>query len=202
MSVTTRSISRVPTELPLPVHRFSVRQYHRMIACGVLTENDPVELLEGWVISKMPHNPAYDATVSMILRSLWTRLPDGWIVRVQSAITLADSEPEPDLAVVRGPEERYLKRHPLARDIALVIEVSDATLGYDQTIKARVYARARIPMYWVVNLPGRSIEVRTLPKGGKEPAYRERRVYSGAKPVPLLIEGRNLSTITARELLP
>jgi Uma2 family endonuclease len=201
MSVSARLIPKTRPEPPLQVHRFSVQQYHRMIESGVLTENDRVELLEGWIVSKMPHNPSHDGTVSIILRRLWTRLPDDWIVRVQSAITLANSEPEPDLAVARGPETRYLARHPAPRDLALVVEVSDTTLGHDQTIKARIYARARIPVYWVVNLLEKSIEVHTQPKGGKEPGYREHRLYEGAKPVPLLIGGRSLGTITARELL-
>src|SRR5438128_3370052 len=97
---------------PFPVRRFTVDEYHRMIQAGVLTENDRVELLEGWIVPKMPHNPPHDGTISLVLRRLCTSLPDDWIVRAQSAITLPDSETEPDLAVVRGPESRYLSRHP------------------------------------------------------------------------------------------
>src|SRR5437773_6503838 len=96
---------------PLPIHRLTVEQYHRMIQTGVLTKNDRVELLEGLLVSKMPLSPSHDVTVSVTLRKLWSVWPEEWVVRVQSAITLDDSEPEPDLAVVRGPEERYREAH-------------------------------------------------------------------------------------------
>lgn len=73
-------------------------------------------------------------------------------MRVQSAITLEDSEPEPDIAVVLGPEERYLEAHPTAPDIGLTVEVADTTLRLDGDFKDPLYARAKIPIYWIVNL--------------------------------------------------
>src|SRR5215471_17641330 len=85
---------------PLPtisIHRFTVDQYHRMIAAGVFTPNDRVELLEGWIVDKMPQHPSHAAAISVLQARLVPLLPPGWIVRVQSPITLPDSEPEPDL---------------------------------------------------------------------------------------------------------
>src|SRR5690348_4645166 len=82
--------------------RFSVDEYHRMIETGILNELDQVELLEGVVVVKMPRNPIHDATIELIEEALSRLLPAGWRVRVQSAVTFRDSEPEPDLAVVRG----------------------------------------------------------------------------------------------------
>src|SRR5713101_9262196 len=84
-----------------PVHRFSVDEYHRMIEAGVLTENQRVELLEGWIVSKMPHNPLHDSTIDLVVGEAETFLPKDWFIRVQSAITTDDSEPEPDVALVR-----------------------------------------------------------------------------------------------------
>src|SRR5690242_8549294 len=127
MSVALQSEMKM-TQLPPPLYRFTVKQYQRMIETGVLTENDRVELLEGWIVDKMPHNPPHDGTINRINRRLLPLLPEGWLLRVQSAITLTRSEPEPDLAIVRGPEEIYFKRHPMPRDIALLIEVADTTL--------------------------------------------------------------------------
>src|SRR5882762_3647803 len=89
---------------PLPVRRFTVAVYHRMIDVGLLTEDEPVELLEGWIVPKMPRNPPHDGTIQRINKRLGRCLPPGWDLRVQSAVTTADSEPEPDLAVVRGDE--------------------------------------------------------------------------------------------------
>ena len=187
---------------PTPVHRFRVAQYHRMIEAGVLTEDDRVELLEGWIVEKMPHNPAHDGTVSLLLRRLWTRLPDGWFVRIQSAITLADSEPEPDLVVVSGSEGSYLEAHPTAGAIVLVVEVSDSSLDHDRAIKARVYARARLPECWIVNLPERRVESYSRPRAGRAPAYRVRRDYGPGEAVPIVIEGLDLGTIPILDLMP
>src|SRR5262249_47133779 len=93
---------------PYPVWRFSVRGYHGMIQAGILTEDDQVELLEGWIVPKMPHKPPHDGTIQLANKRIGRRLPPGWDIRVQSAVTTSDSEPEPDLAVVRGDESTYL----------------------------------------------------------------------------------------------
>ncbi len=173
-----------------------------MTEAGVLTTDDRVELLEGWLVSKMTHNPPHDGTVWIIMKRLMAVLPDEWIVRVQSSITLTDSEPEPDLVISRGPGERYLRSHPKPRDLAMVIEVADATLATDRALKARIYARARISVYWIVNLVDRSIEVQTQPKGGKAPGYRQRHVYRGKESVPLVIAEQTLTSIPVGDLLP
>ena len=110
MSVDDHSSPPLPAIVPpLPVRRFTVEEYHQMIQAGVLGEDDDVELLEGWIVPKMARNPAHDAVVSMVMVDVLTpRLPKGWFCRGQSAITTADSEPEPDVAVVRGSTRDYL----------------------------------------------------------------------------------------------
>src|SRR5262249_53645273 len=160
----------------------------RMIQTGILTEYHRVELLEGVIVDKMPHNPPHDGTITRIQRRLARLLSDDWLIRVQSAITTKDSEPEPDIAIVKGPEDVYFTRHPGPRDIALLIEVADTTLEADRRDKGRTYARARIPVYWIINLNDRQVEVYTEPKGGKSPAYRRRCDYGTDAKVPLRIE--------------
>lgn len=187
---------------PLPHYRFTVKQYHRMIQTGVLTENDRVELLEGWIVPKMPHNPPHDGTISLLHRRFSRLLPEDWIIRIQSAITTRESEPEPDLAVVSGPERTYLARHPSPRDVGMLIEVSESTLRDDRRIMGRIYARARIPIYWIVNLIDRQIEVYTIPKGGRNPAYAERCDYPRHQSIPLVIAGQEFWRIPLRELFP
>jgi len=190
-----------PPLYPLPIHRLSVEQYHRMIRAGVLTENDNVELLEGVLVSKMPHNPKHDGTISVILRKLWTKLPSDWIARIQSAITLEDSEPEPDIAIVKGPEERYLAAHPVPGEIGQVIEVSDSSLENDRRLKKILYARARIPVYWIVNLLEWQIEVYSEPKTGKSPTYKRREDFGIEYGVPLVIAGKEIATFPVRKLI-
>jgi hypothetical protein len=158
-----------------------------------LTEHDRVELLEGWIVPKMNHNPAHDATIELVDDQLRTDLPAEWRIRIQSAITTADSEPEPDLAIVRGPAGRFLRQHPVQEDIALVIEVADTSLARDRD-KCRLYARAAIVTYWIVNLVDRRIEVYTDPTGpDPAPVYRRRQDFGPHDQVPVVIEGRQVA---------
>jgi Uma2 family endonuclease len=189
---------------PEPVRRFSVKEYHRMIDSGILTDEDRVELLEGWIVPKMPRNPPHDGMITLIHnRVLAPLLPQGWFCRGQSAVTTADSEPEPDLAVIRGDERNYLKRHPGPKDMALVIEVADTSIRRDRVIKARLYARAGIPIYWIINLPGGRVEVHTEPSGPSDsPAYKQRHNFGRTRTVPLVLNGALVAEIPVRELLP
>jgi Uma2 family endonuclease len=145
--------------------RFSVPEYHRLIELGILTEDDNLELLEGYLVHKMSSNPPHDAAIQKGTRNWFRILPAGWDLRVQSAVTLSESEPEPDFAIVRGDEKTYLARHPTAADVGLVVEVSDSTLLGDRDDKGRIYARAGIACYWIVNLVDRQIEEYTAPSG-------------------------------------
>lgn len=190
----------VPTE---PVWRFSVEQYHQMIHLGILTEDDPVELLEGWIVRKMPKNPLHRATTKLTRSALEQIVPDGWYVDAQEPITLDDSEPEPDVVIIRGNTRDYLDRHPGARDVALVVEVADSTLERDRTSKKRLYARAGILIYWIVNLPEQKIEVYTQPTTSTiEPTYQQRQDYSLSDEIAVLIEELEVGRVAVRNLIP
>lgn len=183
--------------------RFSVAQYQKMIAAGALTDEDAVELLEHFVVRKMPRNPAHDGTVSLIDETLRAVLPSGWHVRVQSAIVLEDSQPEPDLTIVRGRARDYLSRHPGAGEVGLVVEVADTSLTRDRVDKARIYARAGLPTYWLVDLVNRRVEVFTAPSGpAAVPGYGSLAVYAGSEPVPLMLAGVAVASFPAADLLP
>ena len=189
---------------PEPVRRFTVDEYHRMIHAGILKEDDPVELLEGWIVPKMPRNPPHDVSLALTQAALAAALPPEWICRGQSAVTTPDSEPEPDVAVVRGPIRRYVASHPGPADVGLVVEVADSTLTRDRTLKARLYARAGAPIYWIVNIPDRQVEVYSEPTGpgASMPAYAQRRDFAADAVVPLVLDGRTIATIPVAELLP
>ncbi|KAA1259831.1 hypothetical protein LF1_23680 [Rubripirellula obstinata] len=153
--IESESMSSQPA---FPVRHFSVEEYHRLAEVGVLTEADRVELLEGVISPKMVHSPIHDATVSIIEQLLRPFLLPQWFLRIQSSITLQSSEPEPDIAVVKGPPQQYASRHPGGSDIALAIEVAETSLLRDQA-KATTYSGGRIGCYWIVDLRNRVIEV-------------------------------------------
>jgi Uma2 family endonuclease len=173
-----------------------------MIEIGILNEHDRVELLDGLIVPKITHNPPHDACVSLVQAAFLRRVPSGWIVRIQSAITIPGSEPEPDVAVVRGPERRYARSHPRPRDITLLVEVADSTIEEDREGKGPLYAKARIPVYWLVNLKTSTVEVYTQPRRGKALGYRQREDHGADDVVPLVIDGRQVAKIRVRDLLP
>jgi Uma2 family endonuclease len=183
--------------------RFSVPEYHKLIEIGVLTEDDNLELLEGYLVHKMARNPLHDSALQLTHEKLTEALPLGWRLRIQSAITLPDSEPEPDIAVVRGTARDYVTRHPRPADIGLLVEVSDSTLAGDRADKGRIYARAGIICYWIINLLDRQVEVCTQPSGPvAAPAYGQQTTYHAGDAVPLVLDGATIACIPINDLLP
>lgn len=183
--------------------RFSVPEYHRLTEIGVLTEDDNLELLEGYLVLKMAHNPPHDRTIQRWNRKLMPVLPSGWDLRIQSAVTLSESEPEPDIAIVRGDDSRYKTVHPGPTDIGTLIEVSDSTLLGDRADKGRIYARDNVSIYWIVNLVDRQIEVYEQPSGPTSaPSYAKTTTYRIGDSIPLVLDGVTVATFAVQDLLP
>ncbi len=194
------SVAAIPNDLIL---RLSIEQYHAIIQAGILTDDDSVELLEGWLVFKMPKNPPHRVTTRLVRTALENILPAGWYVDSQEPITLSNSEPEPDIVVVRGDTRQYLDRHPGAEDIALIIEVSDTTLQRDRTVKKGIYARAGISIYWIVNLVEEQVEVYSQPLVEVEqPDYSQRLDFGRSAVIPIIIEGIEIGAIAVDALLP
>ena len=191
----------VPTE---PVRRFTVEEYHAMIQAGVFTEGDPYELIEGWLLPKMTRNAPHDLCVQRLQRMFMKLLPEEWLCFVQSAVTLTDGEPEPDIAIVPGPDEQYALRHPDRHDVGLVVEVADSSLVRDRGAKLRSYARATIPVYWIANIAADVLEVYTQPGVDQdgEPAYLKRQELQRTDVVAIVVAQRQFGTVKVSELLP
>ena len=192
--------AEVPSE---PIYRLSVAQYHAIARAGILDEDAPVELLEGWLVQTMTKNPAHCLSLGLVQDALTRLLPRGWHLKIQAPMTTADSEPEPDAAVVRGQRRDYKGRHPRAEDIALVVEVADTSLRRDRGSKKRIYARAGIPVYWIANLPARCFEICTAPTGpAKRPGYGQRQEYGPVEEIPVLLDGKEIGRLKVGDLLP
>lgn len=195
--------SNVALAPPVLMRRWTVEEYHQLIQAGVFARDERFELLEGWIRPKMSRNPPHDVALDKSHDALRSKIPPAWRVRVQSAITTSDSEPEPDLAIVRGPADRYLQSHPAAADIALVVEIAERSLQDDRRDKMRVYARAGITRYWIVNLIDRQLEVYSHPCGdAPSPSYDPPRVFGENESVPLVIDAQAVGSVAVRDLLP
>jgi Uma2 family endonuclease len=184
------------------IRRFTVGEYHRLIEQGFFADDEQFELLDGYLVRKMSRNPPHDSAVTRLTNRFYRCLPAGWVLRVQLGITLADSEPEPDLVLARGDESTFDRRHPSAADIGLLVEVSDTSLDRDLMEKAGIYAGAAIPVYWVVNIPDRRIEVFTDPTGPCDaPKYQTRTEYPVGTAVPVVLDRVTIGSIVVAEVI-
>lgn len=183
---------------PYWLRQFSVAEYHRMVESGIFGSNGQVELLEGWIVNRMSHKPPHASSVTRVVTRVGRILPTGWTMRVQLPITLADSEPEPDVTLARGEEEIYDARHPGPADIGVLIEVGDSSVLSDRRYKGELYAKAKIPEFWLINLVERKIEIYTKPRGGK---YHKKIEYTESQTVPLVLDGVKIGDIPVSELM-
>ena len=185
------------------LRRFTVPEYHAMIAAGILADGEPVELLEGVVVAKMSRNPPHDSAMDLFRSVVTPYVPSDCLLRSQQAVTLLDNEPEPDFALVRGTPRTFTSSHPRPSDILLVVEVSDTSLELDREVKAPGYARNRLPVYWIVNVRDGWIEVYTNPDpAATPPAYCSRTDYLPGQSVPLVLDGVAVGAIPVSDLLP
>src|SRR3990172_7385231 len=147
------------------IHRFDVVTYNRLISEGILREDDRVELIEGRIVDMTPIGSRHSAVVKR-LNSLFTSKVQGLaIVGVQDPIQLIQeqSEPEPDITLLKFREDFYSYDLPKGEDVLLVIEVADTSLDYDKDTKIHMYAQAKIQEVWIINLLENCIEVYSSP---------------------------------------
>lgn len=186
-------------------YRMPVETYHRIIKAGVWGDTAPFELLEGLLVNcPRPLSPSAAFARTSLNEAFFNIRSDGWTYFPLGAITTAESEPEPDFAVVRGEDSRrYRSRCPVAEEVGIVGEVSETSLAFDRAEKGRVYARAGIPVYWVVNVQDGLVEEYADPDPAADPpAYRSRADYRPGQDVPVMLDGATSGTIAAAELIP
>ena len=182
------------------ITKLTTDAYDRMVAAGILPETNRLELIDGRIVEKDVKNPTHSAAVEMGRAAISELLPTGWIVRSEQPVRIPsrDSEPEPDLSVVRGRIKDYLKRHPGPEDVALVVEVTRSSAAKDRAL-ARVYGAGGIPVYWIINLEARKLEVYSSPVRGRYPAPK---ILGLKDSVELVIAGQAVSRIAVADLLP
>ena len=177
--------------------RFTRQLYYRMGEAGIF-EGVRVELLDGEIIRMSPQSVPHAGTITRFTEALITALRRLFTLRVQLPVVLGnDSEPEPDFAVCDRDPDHYLRGHPTPQQVHLVVEVAFTSVDYDRGLKQAAYARAGIPVYWLVNLPDKVIEVYTEPDQAMGLYGRTELRRAGDR-----LELPGGATLEARDLLP
>jgi Uma2 family endonuclease len=188
--------------------RITVDLYERMIASGAFGDKSGIFLWKGQLVEKvadMTKGRPHLTAVNELDRLLDDLVRDeGYYVEQDQPIAIGrESMPEPDLKCVRGAIRDYASRTPTALDCPLVIEVADSSLEDDAGEMLVAYAAAPVPVYWIVNLRERTIDVYTMPSGPtRSPSYAESRRYGPDEQVPVVLDGRELGRIAVRDVLP
>lgn len=186
------------------VWQISRERYHELIDAGAFA-GDRVELIHGYLIRKMAVKPPHILVLQLLLRYLTRLVEDNgnWHLSSQNPIATDDSEPEPDIAVIRGGILDYGERLPEGNDLGLVVEISATTLAYDQKVKTALYASVGIPQYWIVDVEGRQIELHTSPLALEERAqYLNKTIYVETDNIPVQIEDELFGEIPVTSILP
>ncbi len=151
------------------LYKWSVEDYHSLIETGIL-EGKPVELLEGELITMSPEGIPHSYTNDSVAEYLRNKFKGIAKIKESHPITLDNSEPEPDIAVVSLPETIYRNHHPYPQDIYWLIEIANSSLEKDLKEKKRIYARNQIAEYWIIDLQNNQLRVFTNPQNSE---YKE-----------------------------
>ena len=155
--------------MPVQLQRrlLTAAEYHTMINVGIFTEDDRLELLNGEIVCMSPVGDPHIGCVNWLNTMLNRKLAGQAIISVQNPIDVDTmSEPEPDIAICKLRDDFYRTKKAQSTDILLIIEVADSSLAKDREVKLPLYARAGIPVYWIVNLADKQIEVYHTPDEG------------------------------------
>ena len=170
-------------------HRhFTLEEYHRLGELGFFGEDERVELIRGEIIKMPTKKPPHSVCNTLLVQELVLLVGKRAIVRGQEPIVLpADSEPQPDVAIVRNRRDRYLSSHPHPEDVLLVIEIADSSLNYDRETKLSIYAEDGISDYWIMNLVENHLETYSQPYQEKTDKfnYRLKQIYLSKEVVTL-----------------
>ena len=183
--------------------RWKRGEYERLIELGVFQPGERLELVDGQLVVREPQGARHAGTIRRVLAALRDALGDEWQVDSRLPIALDDdSEPEPDITVVPRDSGGYLDAHP-SRAV-LVVEVADASYRIDRNYKASLYARARIPEYWIIDLARDALEIHRDPEPSPRAAcgwrYRSVTVLRAPASVTPLVESARAISVSA--LLP
>ena len=148
------------TEAAFTLRKWTVKEYHKLGEIGIFNPEERLELIEGNIIKISAKGTVHASATRRTATLLHNLVGNQAAVYNKSPIALDDdSEPEPDIAVVRIDPFDYATHHPTPSEVYLIIEVADSSLTFDREIKAKIYARSGIADYWVLNVGSRQLHV-------------------------------------------
>jgi Uma2 family endonuclease len=180
----------------------TVDEYEAMVESGAIASRNRFHLIKGYLVAKMSQNPPHAVVDEALGPALARILPaDRYHARAAKPVRLPnrDSEPEPDRCIVRGTAFDYADHHPGPGEIAVVIEIAQSSLAIDRKYAAEVYGPAGIPVYWIINLVHRQIEVYT---GPAPTGYASTEVFREGQSVPVIVDGQEFGRIAVKDILP
>jgi Uma2 family endonuclease len=185
------------------LYRFTWRQVLAMIAAGIIPDDTDVELWDG-VLYKMTKGEHHNAIVMLVAASLRAVIPSGFHVREEKSCRAgALSLPEPDVTVCLGGMRDYIPNPPPLEKLAIVVEVCHFTRRADYEMKLSGYAARGVPVYWIVNVQERTVEVCMQPAGtGKSARYSSRTVFREGDSFPVILAGQEVARFAVADLLP
>jgi Uma2 family endonuclease len=176
-------------KLPILKHRLKVADYHKMGEAGIFDEDARVELIDGELFDMPPIGSGHSGVVRILIHIFSRAVGVLALVDVQNPVVLGDdSEPQPDIALLKPRDDFYTKSHPTPEDVLLLIEVADSSTYYDRSIKVPLYARYRIPEVWLIDLPHKRLEVYRSPNPEHAVYQRFEQYYEGTVSPQLLTD--------------
>ncbi len=169
-------------EATVKMHAITIAEFDRMVAAGVYGPKDRIELIDGQLIDVPPQGPPHFGTLMRLEHHFRNAFGTRALVRGQGPLPVGtDSQPEPDIALVRWNDRFYSDAHATVEETYAVVEISNTSQKFDRDVKRRIYGAGGIPEYWIVDLPAQTIEV-----------YREPRELGYAAPI-LFQRGQTVS---------
>jgi len=204
-TVETQTEPEVTTSVAVgfPEHRITTERYLKMVEAGVFGRGDHVFLWHGRLVEKMTKGRPHSFAALKLNKLLDRIIPADWHVELEQPMDLGDDAmPEPDLMVIRGTLDDYRTQIPVPRDIPLIIEVADSSVAVDRGAVLRDYALAQIPVYWLINLLKRRVEVYSRPSGPADrPGYADRAEHEVGTEVPVVLDGREVGRIPVGQFI-
>lgn len=189
-----------PMEGSVGLDTLNVQQFEELIDSGAFSDETRLELIGGKVVPRMALNPPHDFGVGKLALLLRDLVGNGHFVREQKSLRIDDrNQVLPDLSVVRGCLDDYRRRRVSAAEAALVVEVADSSYAKDHGRMLKLYASAGIPVYWIVRIPERRVEVDSRPSGA---AYDESAILDESAEAAVVLDGVEVGRLAVREFLP